>query len=198
MLKRAPAAVRSRSVHEGRGRLLSRITCADLLDLTDNRVGEQDRAAARRSSGMMPDDPYLVVAADKGTATFSDYANAASVPSMASGWTTRLPPAGRLATTTRRWASLRAERGNRSSATSASWASTRRRPTSRWLASATCPVTSSAMACCCRAHIRLVAAFDHRHIFLDPGAVSPRRAWRNAKRLFAVTAIVVGRLRQRS
>ena len=35
-------------------------------------------------------------------------------------------------------------------------------------ASATCPATCSATACCCREHIRLVAAFDHRHIFLDP------------------------------
>jgi len=48
-----------------------------LLDLTDNRVGD----------GIMPpkdlvrhdgDDPYLVVAADKGTAKFSDIANALS------------------------------------------------------------------------------------------------------------------------
>ena len=35
-------------------------------------------------------------------------------------------------------------------------------------ASATCPATSSATACCSREHIRLVAAFDHRHIFIDP------------------------------
>ena len=45
-----------------------------LLDLTDNRVGDTivppPQVRAPRS-----DDPYLVVAADKGTATFSDYAN---------------------------------------------------------------------------------------------------------------------------
>ena len=35
-------------------------------------------------------------------------------------------------------------------------------------ASATCPATCSATACCCSEHTRLVAAFDHRDIFLDP------------------------------
>ncbi|MBN4047458.1 NAD-glutamate dehydrogenase [Acidimicrobiaceae bacterium AH-315-P05] len=46
-----------------------------LLDLTDNRVGDAvvGPAKVRRLDG---EDPYLVVAADKGTATFSDEANA--------------------------------------------------------------------------------------------------------------------------
>jgi glutamate dehydrogenase len=46
-----------------------------LLDLTDNYVGNSLKPPARtvRHDG---DDPYLVVAADKGTATFSDIANA--------------------------------------------------------------------------------------------------------------------------
>jgi glutamate dehydrogenase len=45
-----------------------------LLDLTDNRVAGEvvPPADVRRHDG---DDPYLVVAADKGTATFSDIAN---------------------------------------------------------------------------------------------------------------------------
>ena len=49
-----------------------------LLDVTDNIARRQDRAAADvvRHDG---DDPYLVVAADKGTATFSDIANEISV-----------------------------------------------------------------------------------------------------------------------
>ena len=46
-----------------------------LLDITDNIVGERivTPASTVRRDG---DDPYLVVAADKGTATFSDIANA--------------------------------------------------------------------------------------------------------------------------
>ncbi|HEY5717198.1 MAG TPA: NAD-glutamate dehydrogenase [Motiliproteus sp.] len=49
-----------------------------LLDITDNLVAGEiaPPAAVVRRDG---DDPYLVVAADKGTATFSDIANAISV-----------------------------------------------------------------------------------------------------------------------
>ncbi len=48
-----------------------------LLDITDNRVGKKvvpPKGVVRRDG----DDPYLVVAADKGTATFSDMANGLS------------------------------------------------------------------------------------------------------------------------
>ena len=48
-----------------------------LLDITDNRVGDHvvpPSGVVRRDE----DDPYLVVAADKGTATFSDIANGLS------------------------------------------------------------------------------------------------------------------------
>ncbi len=49
-----------------------------LLDITDNNIGNKivpPKDVVRRDS----DDPYLVVAADKGTATFSDIANAISI-----------------------------------------------------------------------------------------------------------------------
>ena len=49
-----------------------------MLDITDNRVGEKiihPSHVIRYDE----DDPYLVVAADKGTATFSDYANEIAV-----------------------------------------------------------------------------------------------------------------------
>ena len=51
-----------------------RIFMSTLLDLTDNfdRQGMVPPARVVRYDG---DDPYLVVAADKGTATFSDIAN---------------------------------------------------------------------------------------------------------------------------
>jgi glutamate dehydrogenase len=48
-----------------------------LLDITDNLVGGKlvpPKDVVRRDE----DDPYLVVAADKGTATFSDIANGVS------------------------------------------------------------------------------------------------------------------------
>ena len=55
-----------------------KILISGMLDLTDNRTAD----------GIAPpvdvvrhdeDDPYLVVAADKGTATFSDIANSVSL-----------------------------------------------------------------------------------------------------------------------
>ncbi|MEO1091780.1 MAG: NAD-glutamate dehydrogenase [Pseudomonadota bacterium] len=75
VLKRAPAGDRAALMKEA-------VSCYEtflsgLLDLTDNRVGGAIVPPPRvvRFDG---DDPYLVVAADKGTATFSDYANAVS------------------------------------------------------------------------------------------------------------------------
>src|SRR5690606_515503 len=49
-----------------------------LLDITDNQKGDKVivRENIVRRDG---DDPYLVVAADKGTATFSDIANSISI-----------------------------------------------------------------------------------------------------------------------
>ena len=133
----------------------------------------------RRHDG---DDPYLVVAADKGTATFSDIANAIVAPSTASGSVTPSPRAARSATTTRRWASPRAARGRRSSATSANSAATPERADFTVRRDRRhVRATSSATACCCSPHTELVAAFDHRHIFVDPDpdparALAERRA----------------------
>ena len=55
-----------------------KILIRGLLDITDNQNGDKvipPKDVVRRDS----DDPYLVVAADKGTATFSDIANALSI-----------------------------------------------------------------------------------------------------------------------
>jgi glutamate dehydrogenase len=54
-----------------------KIFIATLLDLTDNLHGEKLIPPAN-TVRHDPDDPYLVVAADKGTATFSDTANGIS------------------------------------------------------------------------------------------------------------------------
>ena len=105
----------------------------------------------------------------------------------ASGWATRSPRAARRAMTTRRWASPRAARGSRSSATSASSALDPAVDAFTRSASATCRATSSATGCCCRDRIRLVAAYDHRHVFLDPDP--DRGRWfAERKRLFELPA----------
>ena len=120
-----------------------------LLDVTDNLHSDGSVVPPPDCVRHDEDDPYLVVAADKGTATFSDIANGIA-EGAASGSATRSPPAAATATTTRRWASPRAAPGKRSNAISARWAATSRRsrsPSSAW---ATCRATCSATACCCR------------------------------------------------
>ena len=70
----ALAGLRSREEIQREGIECYRIFIRGLLDITDNVVdGRSCRPPIVRYDG---DDPYLVVAADKGTATFSDIANA--------------------------------------------------------------------------------------------------------------------------
>ena len=99
-----------------------RVFISALLDITDN-IENGKIVPPKRVVRHDGDDAYLVVAADKGTATFSDIANEIST-STASGSATRSPRAARPATTTRRWPSPRAAPGSASSATSARWTST--------------------------------------------------------------------------
>ena len=106
-----------------------------------------------------------------------------SPPSTASGSATRSPRAARTATTTSRWGSPPAARGSRSSATSASWGPTSSSRSSPPSGSATCPGTCSATGCCAREHTRLLAAFNHLHVFLDPDP-DPAASYAERRRLF--------------
>jgi glutamate dehydrogenase len=79
VLKRPPAltgdAARDREALMAEGIACYRLLIGAMLDLTDNRVGGKVVPPERvvRRDG---DDSYIVAAADKGTATFSDIANA--------------------------------------------------------------------------------------------------------------------------
>ena len=75
--KRLPPAS-DRAAWLAEGTQAYRVFIGTLLDLTDNIEGEHVTHPPEtvRHDG---DDPYLVVAADKGTATFSDIANAISI-----------------------------------------------------------------------------------------------------------------------
>ena len=125
-----------------------------LLDLTDNIVGGEI-VPPPRVVRHDDDDPYLVVAADKGTATFSDIANGVAAEygfwlgdAFASGGSAGYDHKEMGITARGAWESVKRhfrELGHRH----------RRRPTSPSSASATCRATCSATACCCRAHIRL-------------------------------------------
>ena len=101
----------------------------------------------------------------------------------ASGWATRSPPAARSATTTRRWASPPAAPGCRCSGTSASAASTARPRTSPAVGIGDMSGDVFGNGMLCSEHTRLVAAFDHRDIFLDPDP-DPATSYAERKRLF--------------
>ncbi|HLH65826.1 MAG TPA: NAD-glutamate dehydrogenase, partial [Solirubrobacteraceae bacterium] len=75
VVKRPPAGGQAEQLAEGIACYRSYL--CGLLDLTDNYVGDRV-LAPDRVVRYDDDDPYLVVAADKGTATFSDIANEVS------------------------------------------------------------------------------------------------------------------------
>jgi glutamate dehydrogenase len=68
----------ARDVVAAEGEAVYRLFVASLLELTDNRVRGEIVPPAD-TVRYDQDDPYLVVAADKGTATFSDIANSIAV-----------------------------------------------------------------------------------------------------------------------
>ena len=115
----------------------------------------------------------------------------ASPSSTASGSATRSPPAARSATTTRRWASPRAARGSPSSATSASSGNDVQEEdfTVVGIGDMSGDVFGNGMLL--SRHIRLVAAFDHRHVFLDPDP-DPERELRGAGAAVRAAALVAG------
>ena len=115
--------------------------------------------------------------------------------STASGWATPSPPAARPATTTRRWASPRAAPGNRSSAISARWTSTSRRRRSPCVGVGDMSGDVFGNGMLREKTIKLVAAFDHRDIFIDPDP-DPERSLRRAPAPVRSAAFELAGLRQ--
>ncbi len=137
-----------------------------LLDITDNLVeGElvHPRDVVRHDDA----DPYLVVAADKGTATFSDIANAVSAKhdywlgdAFASGGSVGYDHKGMGITAKGAWESVKRHfRAMGRDSQSEDF-------TCAGIGDMSGDVFGNGMLL--SRHIRLVAAFDHRHIFLDP------------------------------
>ena len=155
-----------------------------LLDLTDNLVGGKvvpPPDVVRHDA----DDPYLVVAADKGTATFSDIANGVAAEygfwlgdAFASGGSAGYDHKKMGITARGAWESVK--RHFRSLGIDTQSQRLHASP-----ASATCRATCSATACCCRATSGCVAAFDHRHIFIDPNP-DAEASFVERERLFAL------------
>ncbi|GAA3835265.1 NAD-glutamate dehydrogenase [Nocardioides panacisoli] len=137
-----------------------------LLDVTDNLVGGETVPPPRvvRHDG---DDSYLVVAADKGTATFSDIANGVAKDyefwlgdAFASGGSVGYDHKAMGITARGAWVSV--QRHFREMGVDCQTEDF----TCVGIGDMSGDVFGNGMLC--SEHIRLVAAFDHRDIFLDP------------------------------
>jgi glutamate dehydrogenase len=153
-----------------------------LLDLTDN-IGPDGRVvpppSVLRYDG---DDPYLVVAADKGTATFSDIANEIALSrgfwlgdAFASGGSQGYDHKKMGITARGAWEAIKRhfrELGR----------DIQTEPfTCVGVGDMSGDVFGNGMLC--SKATKLVAAFDHRHIFIDP-APDPATSFAERKRLF--------------
>ena len=152
-----------------------------LLDLTDN-VHEGVVTPPARTVRYDRDDPYLVVAADKGTATFSDTANAVAAEydfwlgdAFASGGSAGYDHKAMAITARGAWESVR-----RHAAFLGKNADTDEL-TVVGIGDMSGDVFGNGMLR--SRHIKLVAAFDHRHIFLDPNP-DPDVSFDERRRLF--------------
>ncbi len=152
-----------------------------LLDITDNLAGSDIIAPPDvvRHDG---DDPYLVVAADKGTATFSDYANEIAIDydhwlgdAFASGGSVGYDHKAMGITAKGGWESVKRhfrELGVDCQTTDF---------TVVGIGDMGGDVFGNGMLL--SKHIRLVAAFNHLHIFLDPSP-DAAKSFKERKRLF--------------
>ena len=154
-----------------------------LLDVTDNLVAGEvvpPPDMVRHDA----DDPYLVVAADKGTATFSDVANAIAGEygfwlgdAFASGGSQGYDHKGMAITARGGWESVKRHfraLGVDSQSTGF---------TAVGIGDMAGDVFGNAMLL--SRHIRLVGAFNHMHVFIDPNP-DPEAAFRERERLFAL------------
>ncbi len=160
-----------------------RMFLSGLLDLTDNLVHGKvvpPPDVIRHDE----DDPYLVVAADKGTATFSDIANA--VAAEYGFWLGDAFASG---------GSVGYDHKKMGITARGAWESVKRHFREMGIDTQTEPFTVVGIGdmsgdvfgngMLLSKKIRLVAAFDHRHVFIDPDP-DPEISWNERARLFAL------------
>ncbi|MSO85852.1 MAG: NAD-glutamate dehydrogenase [Rhodospirillales bacterium] len=182
VLKRAPAAS-ARDAFLAEGVACYKTLIDGMLDLTDNLVGGKlvPPSDVVRADG---DDPYLVVAADKGTATFSDIANGLSLErgfwlgdAFASGGSQGYDHKKMGITARGAWESVKRhfrELG-------------RDVQTEDFIVVGVGDMSGDVFGngMLRSRHIKLVGAFDHRHIFLDPDP-DPAKTFVERERMFAL------------
>ncbi|WP_027946397.1 NAD-glutamate dehydrogenase [Amycolatopsis taiwanensis] len=185
VVKRPPAPTGDpgvdREAQQKEGIACYRMFISGLLDLTDNLV-EGRTVPARDVVRYDGDDTYLVVAADKGTATFSDIANEVSADygfwlgdAFASGGSAGYDHKAMGITARGAWESVKRhfrELGVDTQSESF---------TVVGIGDMAGDVFGNGMLL--SEHIRLVAAFNHMHVFLDPDP-DPKSSFAERKRLF--------------
>ncbi|MHB1289997.1 NAD-glutamate dehydrogenase, partial [Georgenia sp.] len=164
--KRLPDPAVDREAWQAEGLAAYRQFVSAMLDVTDNRVGDAvvpPEAVVRHDD----DDPYLVVAADKGTAKFSDDANAVAREhgfwlddAFASGGSSGYDHKGMAITARGAWVSVQRHFREMGIDTQ------HEEFTVVGIGDMSGDVFGNGMLL--SEHIHLVAAFDHRHVFLDP------------------------------
>src|SRR6185503_14098873 len=154
-----------------------RIFIRSLLSVTDNLVNDKvvHPASVVIHDG---DDPYFVVAADKGTATFSDIAN--SIALERNYWLGDAFASGGSHGYDHKAMGITA-RG--------AWISVQRHFLEMGIDVQSDDVTVAGCGdvfgngMLLSKSLRLIAAFDHRHIFIDPNP-DPAKSWTERKRMF--------------
>jgi glutamate dehydrogenase len=181
--KQLPSPATDRDAWFAEGTESYRIFIRSLLSITDNIV---DGAVVHPEGVTIldGDDPYFVVAADKGTATFSDVANALALErdfwlgdAFASGGSQGYDHKAMGITAKGAWISVQrhfAERGVDVQTDSISVVG---------CGDMSGDVFGNGMLL--SKAIKLVAAFDHRHIFIDP-TPDPATSWEERARMFAL------------
>ena len=174
-----PAANRDAWLAEGTE--VYRVFIRSLLSITDNLVNDK---IVHPDSVVIHDgdDPYFVVAADKGTATFSDVANAIALDR--SFWLGDAFASGGSQGYDHKAMGITA-RG--------AWISVQRHFLEMGIDVQSDPVSVAGCGdmsgdvfgngMLLSKSLRLIAAFDHRHIFIDPDP-DPDVSWKERKRLF--------------
>jgi glutamate dehydrogenase len=182
VLKNPPPAG-DRDAFMAEGIACYRMLLSGLLDLTDNLVKGHTVAPAQVVRHD-PDDPYLVVAADKGTASFSDIAN--SVSAQYGFWLGDAFASG---------GSVGYDHKKMGITARGAWESAKRHFRALSHDIQTQPFTVMGIGdmsgdvfgngMLLSEQIKLVAAFDHRHIFIDPNP-DVARSFVERQRLFGL------------
>ncbi|PZU45500.1 MAG: NAD-glutamate dehydrogenase [Sphingomonas sp.] len=182
--KQLPDPAANRDAWAAEGLESYKLFIRTLLSITDNLDAEGKVVPPHHVKRLDGDDPYLVVAADKGTATFSDTANGLALEAgfwlgdaFASGGSVGYDHKAMGITARGAWVSVTrhfAEMGVNVQADPVTVAG---------VGDMSGDVFGNGMLL--SKSLKLVAAFDHRHIFLDPEP-DAAKSWAERARLFAL------------